>query len=147
MSELVIEPFTNEFGQVINPGDEIIFAATAWKSTSIRKGIFGGVHYANVTRTEYLTDESGRYIKEDYVDRWSGKTYQRNKQKTTTTREVVAVRVEKVNRGFKYNCGYDENGKYRATKTDEVQYGVSTLPLKRVYKIDTGMSAMVGKSF
>lgn len=147
MSELVVEPWTNEFGQVINPGDEVIFAGTSWKRTSISKGIFGGVRYDNVTRTEYLTDESGRYIKEDYVDRWSGKTYQRNKTKTSTTREVVAVRVEKVNRGFKYNCGYDENGKYRATKTDEINYGVSTLRLKRVYKMNTSMSTLAGQSF
>jgi hypothetical protein len=141
-TELVIEPFTNEFGQTINPGDEVIFAGTSWKRTSINKGIFAGVRYADVTRTHYLKDENGDFIKEDYVDRWSGKTYQRNKTERVTTREVVAVRVEKVNRGHKYAY---VDGKY--TKTDEVQYGVSTLPLKRVYKIDTSMASLAGKTF
>lgn len=140
MSEFVVEPWTNDIGQTINPGDEVIFAGTSWKQTRIRKGIFGGVRYANVTRSFYVKDENGNYIKEDYVDRW-GKTYQRNKVENKTAREVVAVRVEKVNCGFKYESGYDENGKYFNRQTDEVQYGMSTLPLKRVYKIDTSMAA------
>lgn len=142
MTELVVEPFTNEFGQVINPGDEVIFAGTSWKKTHVRKGIFGGVRYANVTRSFYIKDENGNYVKEDYIDRWSGKTYQRNKVETKTSREVVAVRVEKVSRGHKYAY---VDGKH--TKTDEIQYGVSTLPLKRVYKMDTSMASMVNKSF
>jgi hypothetical protein len=141
MTEFVSEPWTNDLGQTINPGDEVIFAGTSWKQTTIRKGIFGGVRYGNVTRSFYVKDENGDFIKEDYTERWSGKTYQRNKMESKTTREVVAVRVEKVNRGFKYKSYYDENGKYRHEKTDEIDYGVSTLPLKRVYKIDTTLAA------
>lgn len=136
MSELVVEPFTNEFGQVINPGDEVIFAGTSWKNTSIRKGVFAGVRYADVRRYRPAVDANGNPIMEE---RW-GRQYQKNEM--YTERAIVAVRVEQVNRGRKYAY---VDGKY--TKTDEIHYGVSTLPLKRVYKVDTSMAALAGKSF
>ena len=139
MTEFVVEPWTNDIGQTINPGDEVIFAGTCWKQTHIRKGIFGGVRYANVTRHVYVKDENGYFITEEHVDRW-GKTYQRNKMESKTTREVVSVSVEKVNRGRKYKYERDEKGNLVYKQTDEVHYGVSTLPLKRVYKIDTSMA-------
>jgi hypothetical protein len=142
MSELVVEPWTNEFGQVINPGDQVIFAGTSWKNTSIRKGVFGGVRYANVTKYRRVVDADGNPVME--TNRWGG---QSQKTEYYTERAVVAVRVEKVNRGFKYESGYDENGKYFYKKTDEINYGVSTLPLKRVYKMDTSMADLAGKSF
>jgi hypothetical protein len=141
MSELVVEPFTNEFGQVINPGDEVIFAGTSWKQTRIRKGVFAGVRYADVRRYRPAVDANGNPIMEE---RW-GRQYQKNEM--YIERAIVAVRVEQVNRGFKYESGYDENGKYFYKKTDEIHYGVSTLPLKRVYKVDTSMAALAGKSF
>jgi hypothetical protein len=140
MTEFVAESFINEFGQVIKPGDEVIFVGTSMKSTSIRKGIFSGVRYADVRRTNYLKDENGEYIKEDFTDPW-GKTYRRNKTEIKTTREVVAVRVEKVNRGRVYKY---IDGKY--TRTEENRFSTSTLPLKRVFKIDTSLSALAGKS-
>lgn len=142
MTELVVEPWTNEFGQVINPGEEVIFAGSSWKRTHISKGIFAGVRYADVTRTRYLKDENGQHIKEERKNAYNGSTYFVNKSERVTTREVTAVRVDKVNRGHKYAY---VDGKY--TKTDEIQYGVSTLPLKRVYKMDTSMASMVNKSF
>jgi hypothetical protein len=143
MSELVVEPFTNEFGQVINPGDEVIFAGTSWKRTSISKGIFGGVRYADVRRLRDVKDANGNIVMEPNY--W-GTT--RPKRETYTTREVVAVRVEKVNRGYKYAYVTNpDTGKEVYKKTDEIVYGVSTLPLKRVYKMDTSMSALAGKSF
>ena len=137
MSELVVEPFTNEFGQVINPGDEVIFAGySGYVGTRISKGIFGGVRYADVRRLRPAVDANGNPIMEERYGR------QRQKTEIYTTREVVAVRVEQVNRGHKYAY---VDGKY--TKTDEIQYGVSTLPLKRVYKMDTSMAALAGKYF
>ena len=137
MSELVIEPWTNDIGQTINPGDEVIFAGTSWKQTYIRKGVFAGVRYDNVTRTNYLKDENGNYIKEERTNVYNGTTYYVNKTERVTSREVVAVRVEKVNRGKKWV--YNNDGKY--VKSEEDIYGVSTLPLKRVYKIDTSLAA------
>ena len=142
MSELVVEPWTNEFGQVINPGDEVIFAGTSRKQTSISKGIFGGVRYADVSRYRVVKDADGNVVMEERYGR------QHPKQERYTTRELVAVRVEKVNRGHKYAYVTNpDTGKQVYTKTDEIVYGVSTLPLKRVYKMDTSMSALAGKSF
>ena len=146
MSEFVEEAFVNEFGQKIEPGEEVIFAGSSWKSTSIRRGTFKGVRYDNVTRTESVKDEQGNFIKEDYVDRWSGRTYQRNKTETKTTREVVAVSVL-VNRGKKRKWVTGANGKGAWVQTDEDVFGTSTLPLKRVYKYSTSLENMVGKSF
>jgi hypothetical protein len=143
MSELVVEPFTNEFGQVINPGDEVIFAGTSWKQTSIRKGIFGGVRYDDVRRLRDVKDADGNIVME--TNKWGGT---HAKREVYTTRAVVAVRVEQVNRGHKYAYVTNpDTGKEVYTKTDEIVYGVSTLPLKRVYKMDTSMSALAGKSF
>lgn len=43
-SNLIKEPFVNELGQTINPGDEVMFVATSWKNTRVDKGIFEGVY-------------------------------------------------------------------------------------------------------
>lgn len=142
MAELVRESWTNEFGQVINPGDEVIFAGTSWKQTRIRKGIFGGVHWALVYKSREVKDADGNPVME--IAPWGG---ERVKRESYSERAVVSVRVEKVDRGFKYESGYDENNKYFYKKTDEIDYGVSTLPLKRVYKMDTSMADLAGKSF
>lgn len=142
MAVLVREPWTNEFGQTINPGEEIIFAGTSWKQTRIRKGVFGGVHYGLVYKSREVKDADGNTVME--TTRW-GST--RPKRESYTERDIVSVRVEKVDRGFKYNSGYDENGKYFHNTTDEIDYGVSTLPLKRVYKLNTSMADMAGKYF
>lgn len=138
MSELVVEPFTNEFGQVINPGDEVIFAGySGYVGTRIKKGVFAGVRYGLVTRSRVVKDADGNAV---MVEGYGGRLYP--KHESYVTREVVAVSVKQVNRGHKYAY---VNGKY--TKTDEIVYGVSTLPLKRVYKVDTSMAALAGKSF
>jgi len=36
--------YTNEFGQVIQPGDPVIYAGTAYKSTCHTKAVFEGVY-------------------------------------------------------------------------------------------------------
>lgn len=54
------EPFTNEFGQVINPGDPVIYAGSAWKSTRIRKAVFEGVYYGKNWRDEGETIQAVR---------------------------------------------------------------------------------------
>lgn len=142
MSELVVESWNNEFGQTINPGDEVIYAGTSWKRTTMRKGIFAGVRYGNVTRTNYLKDSDGNYIKEEKINSYNGKPYTVNKSERVTTREVVAVRVDKVKRGRKW--GYVD-GKYQ--KLDEVLYSTATLPLMRVYKLNTSLDDLAGHSF
>ena len=100
MSDFVAEPFINEFGQRIEVGEDVLFAGTSWKQTYIRKGKFKGVRYADVTRTHYLKDENGNYIKEERKNTYNGSTYFVNKTETKRTREVVAVVIDKVNRGL-----------------------------------------------
>ncbi len=146
VTEFVEEAFVNEFGQKIEVGEEVLYAGSRIKETSINRGVFKGVRYGSVTRTKYLTDENGNYIKEDYIDHWSGRTYQRNKTLTETTREVVAA-VVRSNRGKKWKWVDLPEGKRDYVKTDEDVFGISTLPLKRVYKFSTGLAAMAGKSF
>lgn len=145
VTELVEEPFINEFGQKIEIGEEVIYAGTSWKKTNIRKGVFKGVRYANVTRTEYIIDENGKYILEDITDRW-GSTYKRHKMLTKTQREIVAITVKSY-AGKKYKHVKDENGMLSYVKTDEDLYRTSTLSLKRVYKFSTSLAEMAGKSF
>jgi hypothetical protein len=145
MTEFVEEAFVNEFGQKIEVGEEVLFAGSSWKRTSIGSGTFKGVRYADVRRTEYLRDENGKYIEEEHTDRW-GQTYKRHKQETKTTREVVSV-VVRSNRGKKYKWVDGPDGKRDYVKTDEDVYGTSILPLKRVYKLSTGLSEMSGKYF
>jgi hypothetical protein len=145
VTELVEEPFINEFGQKIEVGEEVVYAGSSWKRTNIRKGVFKGVRYANVTRSEYITDENGAYILEDFKDRW-GSTYKRYKMLTKTQREIVSITVKSY-AGKKYKYVKDENGTLSYVKTDEDLYRNSTLPLKRVYKFSTGLSEMAGKSF
>jgi len=145
-TEFVEEAYVNEFGQKIEPGEEVLYAGSTRKSTRIRKAFFKGVRYANITRRNYLKDENGNYIMEDYVDRRSGRTYQRHKTEAKTTREIVSV-VVRGNRGKQYKWGTDANGNRGYVMSDEDVFGISTLPLKRVYKFSTNLSALEGRSF
>jgi hypothetical protein len=145
MTEFVEEAFVNEFGQKIEPGEEVLYAGTSMKSTHIGRATFKGVRYANVTRHKYETDENGRYIQEDFTDSW-GRTYKRNKHTVETSREVIAV-VVRANRGKKYVWTTDIDGKQKYVKSDVDVFGTSTLPLKRVYKFNTSLSEMAGKRF
>lgn len=147
MTDFVAEAFTNEFGQVIQPGEDVLFAANSWKRTSIRKGKFKGVRYADVFRTEYLKDENGKYIKEERKNAYNGSTYFVNKSETKKSREVVAVVIEKVNRGKVWKWVDLPDGKRDYIKTDEDVFGTSILPLKRVYKLETGLKEMAGVTF
>lgn len=145
MSEFVEEAFVDEFGEKLEVGEEVLYAASSWKTTSIRKGVLKGVRYDNVHRTKYHTDENGSYILEDYTDPW-GRTYKIHKTETKTTREVVSV-VVRSNRGKKYTWVDLPNGKRDYVKTDEDVYVTSTLALKRVYKYSTPLEALSGTSF
>lgn len=116
-TELRVEPFTNEFGQVINPDDDVIYAGTSWKSTNIRKGKFAGVRYGHDT----------------YYD-WSSRSHI-----TKPDEPVMSVQVTVPGRRFKYVPGGDSHYE-DVTRT-------ATLPLKRVYKIDTQLVDLIGKGF
>lgn len=146
MTDFVAEAFTNEFGQTIQPGDDVLFAGSSWKRTSIRRGKFKGVRYALVFRTEYIKDAEGKYIQEEKTA-WNGTKYFVNKSETKQSREVVAVVIEKVNRGKKWKWVDHPDGTKDYVKTDEDMFGTSILPLKRVYKLETGLKEMAGTVF
>lgn len=141
MSELRIEPFTNEFGQVINPGDEVVYVATGYShQVSVNRGRYQGKWYAKVTRTREVLDADGKVVMEERYGR------QYPKREYYTEMAPVAVRLDNVPKGYRWKSWYDENGKYRCEKTDEMRYGTTTLPRKRIYKIDTSIVNFAGNT-
>ncbi len=123
MTDLVAEAFTNEFGQTIQPGDEVVYVGTGYgHSVRVRTGKFAGVYYH--TQSVALRDENGQYIRDD-----------RGNLKRESTRVVKAVRVDGI-----ASKKYD----YKARQYSDTTR-CAILPLKRVYKIDTTMQAFSGK--
>lgn len=118
MSEFVAESFTNEFGQVINPGDEVVYAGVSYKSTRFNRGTFDGVYKEQRRNYDYKTRSYG-----------------------DVEEIITAVRVGGVEdrRWF-----YDEETKKSGWKP-VVRKAI--LPLKRVFKLDTNITEMIGKSF
>lgn len=123
MTDLVAEAFTNEFGQTIQPGDEVVYVGTGYgHSTRVNRGKFAGVYYS--ISSVALRDEKGNYIRDE-------NGYAKYEMKQC----VKAVRVDGIP-----SKKYD----YKTR-----QYGDTTrsaiLPLKRVYKIDMPLAEMSGK--
>ncbi len=40
-----VESFTNDIGQTINPGDDVIFVGTSWGNSRVKRGTYQGVYY------------------------------------------------------------------------------------------------------
>ena len=125
MTELVAEAFTNEFGQMIQPGDEVVYVGTGYgHSVRVNKGKFAGVYYT--TGRVYIKDEKGQYVRDE-----KGNT------KYETKQVVKAVRVDGIP-----SKKYD----YKTRQySDTIRCAI--LPLKRVYKIDIAMKDFSGKYF
>lgn len=123
MTDLVTEAFTNEFGQTIQPGDEVVYVGTGYgHSVGVRTGKFAGVYYS--TGRHYLKDEKGQYIRDE-----KGNVQFEIKQ------YVKAVRVDGI-----ASKKYD----YKARQYSDTTR-CAILPLKRVYKIDIPMKEFAGK--
>ena len=123
MADLVAEAFTNEFGQTIQPGDEVVYVGTGYgHSTRVNRGKFAGVYCA--TGRTYLRDEKGAYLRDE-----------KGNAKFEMKQYVKAVRVDGVP-SKKYDY---KTRQYSGTLRCAI------LPLKRVYKIDMPLSAMSGK--
>lgn len=122
MADLVAEAFTNEFGQTIQPGDDVVYVGTGYGHTvKVNKGKFAGVYYH--TRNVALRDEKNQYIRNE------------NGSIKTESRTVVkAVRVDGVP---------SKNYDYK-TKQYNDTIRCAILPLKRVYKVDIPMKEFVG---
>jgi hypothetical protein len=127
MADMVAEAFTNEFGQTIQPGDEVVYVGTGYgHSTRVNRGKFAGVYY--YTQNVALRDEKNQYLRDE-----------KGNVKTESRTVVKAVRVDGVPRK---TWEYDYNTK-KGGYIDRL--GCAILPLKRVYKIDMPLSAMSGK--
>ncbi len=123
MTDLVAEAFTNEFGQTIQPGDDVVYVGTGYgHSTRVNRGKFAGVYYA--TGRTYLRDEKGGYLRDE-----------KGNAKFEMKQYVKAVRVDGVP-SKKYDY---KNRQY----SDTLRCAI--LPLKRVYKIDMPLAEMSGK--
>ena len=123
MADLVAEAFTNEFGQTIQPGDEVVYVGTGYgHSTRVNRGKFAGVYYA--TGRTYLRDEKGAYLRDE-----------KGNAKFEMKQYVKAVRVDGVP-----SKTYD----YKTRQySDTLRCAI--LPLKRVYKVDMPLVEMSGK--
>lgn len=121
-AEFCVEPFVNEIGQTINPGDQVIYVGTSWSSTHVKRGIYEGVYYR--TRDRYFYNRETK--KTELV---SGK------------RAIDAVRVGGVpgRHGVWNNgAGYKQGQKNEYTYVDVFRKAI--LPLKRVYKVETTLA-------
>jgi hypothetical protein len=125
MSEFVAEAWTNDLGQTLQLGDDVVAVGTSCKTTSISVGKFAGVRRALVYRTNYTKDENGNQLYVEAFGRRQAVTT------STTTNEVVAVVVHDVPvKRFKYD--------YATNKGEYVQgFKKMTLPLMRVFAITT----------
>jgi len=113
ISTFAAESFTNKFNQVINPNDKIMFAATSWKRTHHKMGIFSGV---NKNQKGEIISVKVSYPINKYV--FNGK-YEPT-----------------VGRRYNYQTRQYENYTYDRRLYDTIpSTGYSTLPLKRVFKI------------
>lgn len=123
MADMVAEAYTNEFGQTIQPGDDVVYVGTGYgHSTRVNRGKFAGVYYT--TRRAYLRDEKGGYLRDE-----------KGNAKFEMKQYVKAVRVDGVP-----SKKYD----YKTRQySDTLRCAI--LPLKRVYKIDMPLAEMSGK--
>lgn len=129
MSDFKVEAYKNEFGQVINPGDDVIYAGTSYKSTTLRAGKFAGVYYDNVRKSIPRVDENGKQVKNErgYAV-WD----------TVSEYTPVAVKVtDVIDKYFDYT-----KKKYVEGKRPKP----AILPYMRVYRLDTPLTQLAGKS-
>jgi hypothetical protein len=117
--KFVAKPFTNKFGQVINPGDPVIYAGSSYKRTTLRKGVFDGVYEEEYRPYDYKTRTYGE-----------------------PTIRVTAVRVGGI-ADTRWVYDYDTRKSERVAVVRK-----AILPLKRVFKIDeTTLETIIGETF
>ena len=132
MTNFKAESFVNSFGQVINPGDDIIYAGTSWKSTTFRRGKFAGSYYGTVSRRIYQKDNDGNLVRDEH-----------GYAKSDIVREYVPIasKIEHVqDKKWVYDLVKKQGNREPCIRT-------ARLPLKRVFKLDTKISDMENTSF
>lgn len=125
-AEFCVEPFVNELGQTINPGDQVIYVGTSWGSTRVGRGVYEGVYYR--TRDRYF--------------------YNRETKKTEVARGKRAIDAVRVG-GIPHKRAVWNNGAgYKSGQENKLEYvdafRKAILPLKRVYKVETTLAEANG---
>lgn len=118
VSKLVVEPFKNELGQTINPGDKVMAVTTGYGHTvDIITGVFEGVRRHNtsnnITGTS-LKDVPVHYVEREYCD---------NGEHEETSYDWKTYKS--VPTGRRYNL------------IKKVNTRKSTLQLNRIFRLDT----------
>lgn len=104
-SKFAAIPYTNNIGQVLNPGDPVIYVGSSRQSVTVKRGKFAGVYVGNTY------------------------TYNRETRKTESREGVVALKVVDIPY-TKFNWNRETK-----TGTHDPALRSACLPLKRVYKI------------
>lgn len=125
--KVIAKAYTNKFGQVIEPGEDIFFVGSSYKLTYVKKGTFEGV-YTEIRR-QPLVDENGRY------------KYDENRRVIRGEPEEVVIAVGVSYPTVQADYGYVD-GKYRKIGERNVVRR-SYLPLKRVFKSSITMDEFV----
>lgn len=110
-----VESYKNELGQVIHPGDEVIFVATSWQNTQVRRGVYEGAYYMTP------------YYGKDQTPKLSALKVRYASTKTEW------------NDGAGYNYGSKDNKWAQVPCTKHAR-----LDLKRVYRIETSLAEANG---
>lgn len=94
MSRYVVESFTNEFGQVINPGDDIIYISSSAKIITVKEGTFSGVFYDRDRQNkEYICS-----VRVDNVDAEKWDKDLKDYKKVKTHAVLFNMRVYKIDK-------------------------------------------------
>lgn len=106
------EEFTNHLGQVLKPGDPVVFVGTCRGFTSVRRGVFEGVYYGS------------NYWAKDKTPKVTGLKV------SFASKRAVWNNGE----GYKHSPGFKNELSYEPCTS------YSALRLKRAYKIDTTLA-------
>jgi hypothetical protein len=117
------EPFTNEIGQTLNPGDKVIAVSTGYgHQVSVFEGVFEGVYRGNLYNKGKIT---GTRVGQVPVN-WNERVYSEDG-------EYEEVR-------FDYNVYRSVPTGLRYNLIPKTRYRKSSLQRNRVFKIDTTLT-------
>ena len=122
------EPFTNEIGQTLNPGDKVVFVTTGYgHSVGVEQGVFEGVYRGNLYNKGKIT---GTRVGQVPVN-WNERVYSEDGEHE----ETKFAGFDPVTRNYKYV----PTGR-RYNLVPNVKYRKSSLQRNRVFKIDTALT-------
>ena len=117
------EPFTNEIGQTLNPGDKVVAVSTGYgHQVSVFEGVFEGVYRGNLYNKGKIT---GTRIGQVPVN-WNERVYSEDGEHEEVRFDYNVYRS--VPTGLRYNL------------IPKTRYRKSSLQRNRVFKIDTALT-------